>query len=132
MALLDTDARYKLAKAIASMRSAANALLRVDSSHSYLLDKEADSLETVLDEDTRRQDQEDALRECRYREWLEEQRRYTDEDLELAGLPPGGTDLGLGSILDQMSVSAWSSGSKRILEVVYFAVLFPGRTVTGE
>jgi hypothetical protein len=31
-----------------------------------------------------------------------------------------------------MSVSARSSGSKRILEVVYFAVLFRGRAVTGE
>ena len=43
-----------------------------------------------------------------------------------------GTDHGIGSILDQMSVSARSSGSKRILEVVYFAVLFRGRAVTGE
>jgi hypothetical protein len=37
----------------------------------------------------------------------------------------------MGSILDQMSGSALSSGSKRIFEVVYCAVLFRGRAVTG-
>jgi hypothetical protein len=42
-----------------------------------------------------------------------------------------GTDHGIDSILDQMSGSACSSGSKRIFEVVYFAVLFRGRAVTG-
>jgi hypothetical protein len=31
---------------------------------------------------------------------------------------PHGTDLGIGSIFDQMSGSAWSSGSKCIFEVV--------------
>ena len=43
-----------------------------------------------------------------------------------------GTNHRIGSILDQMSVSAWSSSSKRIFEVVYFAVLFRGGAVTGE
>jgi hypothetical protein len=36
----------------------------------------------------------------------------------------GGTDHRIGSILDQMSGSARLSGSKRIFEVVYFAVSF--------
>jgi hypothetical protein len=44
----------------------------------------------------------------------------------------GGTDLGLGSNLDQMSCSARSSGSKGIFEVVYFAVWFRGRPMAGE
>jgi hypothetical protein len=43
-----------------------------------------------------------------------------------------GTDHRIGSILDQMSCSARSSGSKRIFEVVYFAVSFRGRPITGE
>jgi hypothetical protein len=43
-----------------------------------------------------------------------------------------GTDLGLGSNLDQMSCSARSSGSKGIFEVVYFAVWFRGRPMAGE
>jgi len=43
-----------------------------------------------------------------------------------------GTDHRIGSIPDQMSGSARLSGSKRIFEVVYFAVLFRGRAVTGE
>jgi hypothetical protein len=47
-------------------------------------------------------------------------------------MAPAGTDHRIGSILDQIGVSARSSGSKRILEVVYFAVLFWGRAATGE
>ena len=43
-----------------------------------------------------------------------------------------GTDHEIGSVLDQTSVSARSPGSKRIHEVVYFAVLFRGRAVTGR
>jgi hypothetical protein len=39
-----------------------------------------------------------------------------------------GTDHRIGSIPDQMNGNARSSGSKRIFEVVYFAVLFPGTT----
>ncbi len=43
-----------------------------------------------------------------------------------------GTDHRIGSNFDQMSGSAESSGSKRIFEVVYFAVWFRGRSMTGE
>jgi len=43
-----------------------------------------------------------------------------------------GTDHRIGGIPDQVSGSARSSGSKRIFEVVYFAVLFRGRAATGE
>ena len=58
-------------------------------------------------------------------------RRGTDRGSEsLSGLC--GTDHRIGSIPDQLSGSARSSGSKRIFEVVYFAVLFRGRAVTGE
>jgi len=61
------------------------------------------------------------------RSWEGERVQGSGEGFWLAG-----TDHRIGSILDQVSVSAGSSGSKRILEVVYFAVLFWGRTVTGE
>jgi hypothetical protein len=44
----------------------------------------------------------------------------------------GGTDHRIGSNVDQLSGSAQSSGSKRIFEVVYFAVSFRGRPMTGE
>ncbi len=43
-----------------------------------------------------------------------------------------GTNHRIRSIFAQMSGGAGSSGSKRIFEVVYFAVLFRGRAVTGE
>jgi hypothetical protein len=45
---------------------------------------------------------------------------------------PVGTDRRIGSNLGQVSSSVRSSGSKRISEVVYFAVLFRGTPVIGE
>ncbi len=42
-----------------------------------------------------------------------------------------GTNHRIRSIFAQMSGGAGSSGSKRIFEVVYFAVLFRGRAMTS-
>jgi hypothetical protein len=53
-------------------------------------------------------------------------------DETLRGFVLHGTDHRIGSNFDQASGSAPSSGSKRIFEVVYFAVLFRGRLESGE
>jgi hypothetical protein len=82
-------ALQSLVTSAATLRLLATELTHVDASRAYALDQVADNLRSIVDQAQVEQDREDAYRQCEYQAILEREHRYTDQDLQAAGLPVG-------------------------------------------